>query len=414
MFRWCRIPSFGPALPATILTFKEFGLSPMVVDAISAMGILVPTSAQQFGIPKLLMRQNLILNSQTGKGKTLTFLAPIVDHLIRENTDGIFPIPNKPRCIVIVPTRELAGQTLTVLRNFFGHLIGSACLAPGHLSFVKERRVLNQGVDILVSTPNRLKLHLDKKIMNMNEIRFCVVDEADALADEKYSTQVETILGPLAKKNACIAIVSATRTVAVTQFIERMKLEWASSGVAEHEVPASASQSFIPVGRRKRTDCLSDILHNARGKILVFVNSKSTCDFVGRRIKEIIPLHGSLPRKIRRENFSNFKKAKNAILVSTNLASRGLDLGKIDHVIMYDLPDNVADYLHRAGRTARAGAAGKVTSLVSARDAPLMKALAQKVTTAPKKEKRTTSKLVDGRPGRTRGRPERTISANRK
>ena len=371
-------------------SFIQFDLLPAVQLAISNSGILVPSTAQLYGIPKFLSGENLLLISQTGKGKTLAYLIPIVDKLLRTNQEKLFPQPNKPRSIIVVPTRELAMQTVKVVRSVFGTSVTSLGVAPGLLSFVKEKRILaSSGVDLIVTTPSRLKLHLrNPEGLKLSAIQSFVFDEADTLCDSVYEEDIRSILNRiLQKNNGCqVAIVGATKTAAVNAFISSINGLNIVSVLTDdaHTLVPHLDQIFIPVGRRKRTSCLTEVLAETfvpGSKTLVFVNSVRTCNFVSRFLKEcgsydpksIASFHGEMPYKLRSLNYKTFTdpSSKCNLLVCTNLASRGIDLDSVNHVIMYDFPHTLADFIHRAGRTARAGRLGRVTALFTKRDVPL-------------------------------------------
>ena len=374
-------------------SFEGFNLIPEVVIAIKNSGILVPSSAQLEGIPKLLAGENLLLISQTGKGKTLAYLIPIVDKLLRTNSEGLYPQVNRPRAIVVVPTRELAVQTLSVIRKVFGSSVSSIGLAPDLLSFVKEKRLLaTTGADLVVTTPSRLQLHLKNPSgLSLSHTKFFVFDEADTLCDSVYESEVRGIVSKLVGRQCQIAIIGATKTAAVSNFIRSvpgLNISTVQTSDAHTLVP-HLDQVFVPVGRRKRTSCLVEVLgeQTAPGsKTLVFTNSVKTCNFVSRFLRETqtvaaTSLHGEMPPKLRSANFTKFADANSGcdVLVCTNLASRGLDMDNVNHVIMYDFPHTLADYIHRAGRTARAGRLGRVTALFTKSNLPLARKIQESI-----------------------------------
>jgi len=362
--------------------FGQFALLPEVRQAIERFGIQVPTPAQHYAIPKLLTGENVLLISQTGRGKTLAYLIPIMNKLIESNTDKLYPIPNRPRAVIVVPTRELVAQALTVFRKAFGSTITSIGLAPGLLSYVKEKRILNtSGADVVITTPSRIHLHLKSTPTNLSHCKFLVVDEADTLCDTVYEEQVATLMKSVIRNKCQIAVVGATKTAAVTSFVSSIQGLNVVPTITEdaHTLVKDLEQTFVPVGRRKRTSCLTEILTGTESrKTVIFTNSVRTCNFVSRFLYESSEMHatsfhGEIPPKIRAANYKKFlnPKSDTRIMVCTNLASRGIDLDTIEHVIMYDFPHTLADYIHRAGRTARAGRLGKVTALYTKRNLPL-------------------------------------------
>ena len=369
-------------------SFSQFRLSPEIQLAVAHSGMLVPTSAQLYGIPKLMAGDNLLLISQTGKGKTLAYLLPLVDKLIRTNAERLYPQAQKPRAIVVVPTRELAVQTLEVVRKVFGSSITSLGLAPGLLSFVKEKRILSStGADLLITTPSRLQLHMKNPSgLKLSNVQSLVLDEADTLCDSVYEAEVRSLMKSLLSRpnSQCqFAIVGATKTAAVNAFISSipgLNLSPVVTTDAHMTVP-HLDQVFIPVGRRKRTSCLTEVLaeqSTPNAKTLVFTNSVRTCNYVSKFLREnevanATSFHGEIPHKIRAANYKKFADPNSGVnlLVCTNLASRGIDLDSVNHVVMYDFPHTLADYIHRAGRTARAGRLGRVTALFTKGNLPL-------------------------------------------
>ena len=378
--------------------FDQFNLHPRVLQSIMLSGIHVPTACQVYGIPELLSGENLLLISQTGKGKTLAYLIPIINQLITSDIEKLHPQPNKPRAIVVLPTRELVEQAQSVTRKVFGSCVSSIGFAPGMLSFVKERRALNtRGVDIIFTTPSRIQLHLDKTALSLCNLKFLVVDEADTLCDNVYEQSVSSLVRQARKsssnKGPQIAIIGATKTAAVNNFVSSISRKFSPVITSDaHTLVPGLDQEFVTVGRRKRTACLSEILSSEKllsdAKILVFTNSVRTCNFVSRFLQETkidgieaVGFHGQVPPRIRSNNYKKFVSSDNPtnVLVCTNLASRGIDLDNVTQVIMYDFPHTLADYIHRAGRTARAGRLGKVTALVTKRNLPLVQQIQQAI-----------------------------------
>ena len=375
----------------TSKSFEGLGLQPEIQLSVMNAGLVVPTPCQMQTIPLLMKGENLLVISQTGKGKTLAYLLPLVDKLLRTNTERVFPKPNRPRAVVVVPTRELVVQTMGVVRKMFSSSVSSIGLAPHMLSFVKEKRILSTiGADLIVTTPSRLELHMKQGPANgglsLSAVESFVFDEADTLCDSVYESGVRSLISHLRSRgNACqFVIVGATRTAAVNAFVSSLPDLKLTPVVTEdaHKLVPHLEQVFIPVGRRKRTNCLMEVITADTAvssvKTLVFTNSVKTCNFVSKFLRETgsvsaTCLHGEMPPKVRSINYKKFSRADSGcdVLVCTNLASRGLDLDKVSHVIMYDFPHTLADYIHRAGRTGRAGRLGKVTALYTKKNVAL-------------------------------------------
>eukprot|EP00392_Amoebophrya_sp_AT5.2_P008967 g8995.t1 len=409
-------------------------------------------------------RASLLLVAGTGTGKTVAYLAPLLHNLLESKNPHLHPMVTKPRCLVIVPTRELAVQILKVVRAFPN--VTSAAAAPGQ-SWVQEARTLqNIGVDFLVGTPHRLLIHIEKKNLNLRSLESVVLDEADTLCDTFYEADICKLLTRMNKSDAPqVVLCSALKLRKMHSF-------------DSHKVAANVDQCFVPTRGRLRRNVLTEVLseaplHFAKEKTLVFTNTVKSCKSLQKHLKmqgiDCDALHGELgPRKRSRvirafsgeggavdgggggsfsltrgggiaaadhdtedpeEYLRNLPSASTPhhgdgqkskgktspfrtgtvetlrasitspryeklndpskprspnLLIATNLASRGLDISDINHVVMYDLPQTLADYIHRIGRTGRAGASGRVTTIMRRGDLPLVKQI-QDLTQDPSK-----------------------------
>ncbi|KAF4668446.1 hypothetical protein FOL47_003029 [Perkinsus chesapeaki] len=392
----------GPAQSTSfdrVNSFHRFGLDKELLIGLHSTGAVTPTRTQEVCIPAMMEGQSLLLVAQTGSGKTMAYVLPLLHRLLRSNPDNLYPLENKPRAIIMVPTRELAIQVIKVVRQLTTQgcrQITSTGLAAG-LSYVKEARALNQArADVVVCTPARLLLHLMKGNVKLGEVTHIVIDEADTLCDTFYEKEVADVLSKTFKARGAarsaplVAFVGATRTGAVSNFVRtsvpsHIVVNQVVAPDAHMTVPA-LEQVFVPMGGRKRSNALVDILEErqVRGqKTLIFTNTVSRCRGVARMLEtegyNVSLLHGEMAFKNRRKEFASFKGASKTgapakeIMVCTNLASRGLDFDDVGHVVMYDFPYTLADYIHRVGRTARAGRAGRVTTLFRKKDLPVVR-----------------------------------------
>lgn len=345
------------------------------------LGVAVPTRVQDLIIPKLLEGISVFMLAQTGTGKTLAYLLPIVHKLLESNGDGFYPMSTKPRAVIIQPTRELAEQTIHVLRHFN---IRSALLASGK-SFQKEAQALYHGADIVVGTPHRLVLHLGKENCFLGQVQHVVVDEADTLCDTFYERDTQKLLKGMrhdSNQKPQIIIVGATRTGAVSAFLRKHLNDTAILPVVTmdaHMPPPQVEQVFVPTRGKRRLAVLWDIMAELPAvgrKTLIFSNRVPTCKFVNHSLREhgmsSVAMHGNMDPKKRKQVWKAFSGSEADVMVTTNLASRGLDFSNVHHVIMYDFPLNLADYLHRVGRTARGGKAGRVTTITPRRYWPFV------------------------------------------
>ncbi|KAF8820963.1 DEAD/DEAH box helicase domain-containing protein [Cardiosporidium cionae] len=389
-------------------TFFKYPFYQGLLSCVVRIGIATPTEIQELAIPRILNGQSVMIVGQTGSGKTLAYLLPILQRLHDDDIDKLAPYPHKPRVVIVVPTRELAAQLLRVIRDF--PITSTACTAG--LSYVKETQILRNGVDIVIATPARLLLHLKKGNVTLSMLKHFVVEEADALCDTFFEQDLLLVLqklpnskvetpqniekndqivefnrrtDQLPKKFPQLTFVLATRTGAVSNFCKRyVQADVLLNIVAadSHMVVPTVFQSFVPLYGVNRLSKLQESLQELQGeksKILVFCNTMQSCRAVDWYLTErgyrVSSLHSEMPYRKRRESFEAFKSSESSILVATNLASRGLDIPDIKHVIMFDFPQNMAEYLHRAGRTGRGGDAGTVTSFYNKRNMPLIKSI---------------------------------------
>ncbi|CAK9035666.1 unnamed protein product [Durusdinium trenchii] len=363
-------------------SFRKFPLHRQVQLGLMKMGLSVPTRVQDMTLPMLLEGVSTFILAQTGTGKTLAYVLPIVHKLLTTNTEGFFPKSRRPRAIIVQPTRELALQTIKVVRNF---PVRSAVLAPS-CSFIKESQALHQGVDVVVATPFRLILHLAKAHLELNDVRHVVLDEADTLCDTFYQKEASKLLQGLQKDcrvKPQIVVVGATRTGAVSAFLRQHLNQTEVMPVVTtdaHVPPPNLEQVFVPTKGRRLLTVLWEVLGEVatvNRKTLIFTNRLPSCRMVFKSLQEhgvnAVALHGNVHPKKRKEAYEAFNSASGAeVMVCTNLASRGLDFSNVHHVVMYDFPLNMADYLHRVGRTARGGRAGRVTTITPRRYWPFV------------------------------------------
>eukprot|EP00397_Hematodinium_sp_SG-2012_P039978 GEMP01043741.1.p1 GENE.GEMP01043741.1~~GEMP01043741.1.p1 ORF type:complete len:548 (+),score=91.66 GEMP01043741.1:129-1772(+) len=377
--------------------------SPTVHMGIMKMGIQIPTQVQNMTIPKLLDRQSVLMVGQTGTGKTLAYVVPMIQHLLETDDKDVYPKAKKPRGLIIVPTRELAKQVLRTVRTF---PVQSIAAAPGQ-AYALETKALFHGIDVVVGTPARLLIHAQRYNIFFSEIQSLVIDEADTLCDTFYEKDVLQIISKIkAGQRPTVCVVSATRTQAVSAFLHKhlhSKTALIHTVVTDdsHRTPDKLQEEFIPVKGQRRSVVLHDILAatppEGDNRTLIFTNTVQSCksvyaDLLNKGMK-VQSLHGEMKPTRRNQVVRDFE-TKDNILVATNLASRGLDFKHLDHVILYDFPFNAADYIHRVGRTARAGSEGRVTTIVRRRNYPLVEQIKQLQTSKRPISVRDVSKAV--------------------
>ncbi|KAK1406799.1 hypothetical protein QVD17_38407 [Tagetes erecta] len=392
-----------------VLGFGELGLSEEVLEALREMGISVPTEIQSLGIGAVLDEKSVVLGSHTGSGKTLAYLLPLVQLLRQdEAVNGMVMKPRRPRAVVLCPTRELCEQVFRVAKSISHHARFRATMVSGGVQLRPQEEALNSPVDMVVGTPGRVLQHIEEGNLVYGDIKYLVLDEADTMFDRGFGPDLRKFLGPL--KNRAekadglgfqTVLVSATMTNAVQRLVDEefQGIEHLRTSTL-HKKVASARHDFIKLsGSENKLEALLQVLEPSLAKgnrVMVFCNtlnsSRAVDHFLSENQLATVNYHGEVPAAERIENLKKFKSDDGdcPTLVCTDLAARGLDLD-VDHVIMFDFPLNSIDYLHRTGRTARMGAKGKVTSLVTKKDL----ALATRVEEAMRKNESLESVTVN-------------------
>ncbi|KAK9748714.1 hypothetical protein RND81_02G075200 [Saponaria officinalis] len=389
--------------------FGDLGLSEQVLAALDEMGISVPTEIQCIGIPAVLEGHSVVLGSHTGSGKTLAYLLPVVQLMKRdEETSGILMKPRRPRAVVLSPTRELSEQVFRVAKSISHHARFRTTMVSGGGRLRPQEDSLNVPIDMVVGTPGRILQHIEDGNMVYGDIKYVVLDEADTMFDHGFGPDIRKFLAPLKNRSSKpddpgfqTVLVAATMTKAVQKLVDEE-----FQGITHlrtsslHKKVASARHDFIKIsGSENKLEVLLQVLEpslSKGNKVMVFCNtldsSRAVDHFLGENQIYTVNYHGEVPAEQRVENLKKFKNEDGdcPTLVCTDLAARGLDLD-VDHVIMFDFPKNSVDYLHRTGRTARMGAKGKVTSLVTKRDG----LLATRIEEAMKKNESLESLSVD-------------------
>ncbi|KAK9809038.1 hypothetical protein WJX72_008266 [[Myrmecia] bisecta] len=368
-------------------TFESLGLSASLLHAVAEHRLTSPTEIQAAAIPVILKGGDVLLASHTGSGKTLAYLLPLIKLLKeQEAQEGFVSRPKRPRAIVLGPTRELTDQILRVAKSLSHHVKFRSTCVNGGGTMGQQTDALANPLDIVIGTPQKVAQHAEKGHLYYGDVQLLVLDEADTMFDRGFGPEVKQVLQPLRSKSQpahCI-LVSATLSKAVRQLLDK---EFPGIQVVEtkslHKGVAGARHSFLPLPPEvNKLDLLAQVVEGEqrRGKrLMVFCNTLDSCrateHFLQERAVPTVCYHGDVPLNDRRLAIERFacseltSPSDQPVLVCTDLAARGLDMpGRVDHVINFDFPLNPIDYIHRTGRTARAGAAGRITSIVSKRD----------------------------------------------
>jgi superfamily II DNA/RNA helicase len=344
----------------TDVSFAELGIDQDLLDVLERDGITSPFPIQALSIPDAMVGRDVTGKAKTGSGKTLAFGLPIVQKISRAQ-------PGRPHALVLVPTRELANQVAEDLRPLIKARGLSLVAVYGGASMGKQIDAFKRGVEIVVATPGRLIDLMDRKVVKLNEIEIVAIDEADQMADMGFLPQVRRIMRTVDTDHQTM-LFSATLDGQVGSLI-RAYME----NPVEHEV-VSATETvetmehrFLKVHYMDKAKVAGAIARRA-DRTLVFVRTKHGCDKVAGELRDLgvgaQAIHGDLPQRKRERALSQFTDGSSPVLVATNVAARGLHVEGVDIVIHYDPPDDPKMYLHRSGRTARAGESGLVVTLV--------------------------------------------------
>ena len=361
-----------------ILTkFQGLGLAEPIVRALAEERYETPTPIQAQAIPPALAGRDLVGIAQTGTGKTAAFALPILNRL---SASPARPQPKAVRILVLAPTRELGGQIVDSFNAYGRHMRVATTLAIGGVPIGKQKRALQNGVDVLVATPGRLLDLYNNRAVRFDGVEVLVLDEADRMLDMGFIRDIRKIVALVPKERQTL-FFSATMPPEIARLAEQMLIDPVTVAVT----PAATTvelidQRAIRVDRAGKPGALAGILSDeAVDRALVFTRTKHGADRVVRSLVQSgIPaeaIHGNKTQGNRERTMGAFRSGRIRILVATDIAARGIDVDGISHVINYDLPNIPETYVHRIGRTARAGAAGFAISLISSDEMPFLRAI---------------------------------------
>jgi superfamily II DNA/RNA helicase len=359
------------------MPFADLGLSPEVLRAVADVGYVEPTPIQAQAIPYVLMGRDVLGSAQTGTGKTASFTLPMIDIL----THGRARV-RMPRSLILEPTRELATQ---VAENFdtYGkyHKLSQALLIGGE-SFEQQLKKLDRGVDVLIATPGRLLDLFERGKILLSDVKILVIDEADRMLDMGFIPDVERIVGLLPKMRQTL-FFSATMPPEIRRLADAFLANPKEISVAPPASPAaSVIQALAVVDHQDKRETLRHLLRteNVRNAV-IFCNRKRDVDILHRSLAkhgfDAAPLHGDMAQARRTETLDRFRNGELAILVASDVAARGLDIEGLSHVFNFDVPIHAEDYVHRIGRTGRAGREGHAFTLACEGDGRFVEAIEQ-------------------------------------
>ena len=353
------------------MRFTELDLSEPLQKAINALGYEETTPIQTQAIPPALQRCDIVGCAQTGTGKTLAFLLPALDRLLRD------PAKTKnPRVVVLEPTRELVIQVAGETRKLAARTSLRSVPVYGGAGMRKQTEKLHRGVDVVVATPGRLMDHMRRKNVNFKDLQVLVLDEADRMLDMGFLPDIKQIISQMPRQRQTM-LFSATIPPAISALARQFQRNPMSIEIDMARPPEAIQQALYPVPKHLKIQLLLAILEQMKvNSMLVFTRTKQQADIVTRQLRQTMTavacIHGDFSQRDRISALEGFRSGKHRILVATNIAARGLDVEGISHVINYDVPEHPEDYVHRIGRTARAEADGDAITLVTPDDEGLI------------------------------------------
>jgi superfamily II DNA/RNA helicase len=362
------------------LNFSDLGLAPALQTALADMGLANPTPVQREAIPHVLQGRDVLAQAQTGSGKTLTYVLPLLQQLMataasRDAAADSAHAKTKriTQVLVLVPTRELATQVSDVLRDLARPLAQSIKVGTvfGGVSINPQMMSLRSGADVVVATPGRLLDLVDHNALNLGHVQHLVLDEADRLLDLGFAEELQRVLALLPAQRQNL-LFSATFEPALQTLAEALLHDPARITI-EHtqEHTPDIAQRAIQVDEKSRTALLRHLIKtHAWKRVLVFVATRYACEHVANKLYKAgvfaTAFHGEMSQGARQDVLAEFKEERWEVVVTTDLAARGIDIAQLPVVVNYDLPRSATDYTHRIGRTGRAGAHGEAVSFVTA------------------------------------------------
>jgi ATP-dependent RNA helicase RhlE len=354
------------------MPFAALGLMPELTRALAERGYTEPTPIQTRVIPEILAGRDILAGAQTGTGKTAGFTLPILQHL------HATPATKQPRALILVPTRELAAQVAESVKNYGKHLKLRTLVVFGGVSINPQIDALRRGADILVATPGRLLDLAQQRSVDLSHIGIFVLDEADRMLDMGFIADIKRVIKLLPARRQNL-MFSATYSEDIRRLAQTLLRDPAEIEVARRNAAVeSVEQRVYKVAKDQKRALLSHLItEGSWNQVLVFTRTKHGANRLTKQLQqdgiEAAAIHGNKSQSARTQALGAFKQSKLRALVATEVASRGLDIKELPHVVNYELPNVPEDYVHRIGRTGRAGASGHAVSLVAPDEVGLLK-----------------------------------------
>jgi ATP-dependent RNA helicase RhlE len=360
------------------MSFDSLGLSEPLVRAVNELGYTSPTPIQQQAIPAVLGGGDLLAGAQTGTGKTAGFTLPILERLAASQAARAGADKRAVRALILTPTRELAAQVEESVRAYGKYLKLKSTVLFGGVGINPQIDALKRGVDIVVATPGRLLDHMQQKTIDVSQLDILVLDEADRMLDMGFIHDIKRVLARLPAKRQNL-LFSATFSDEIKALADGLLDAPALIEVARRNTTAElVSQKIHPVDRDRKRELLTHLIRQHNWfQVLVFSRTKHGANRLAEQLTKdgisALAIHGNKSQSARTRALSEFKDGTLQVLVATDIAARGIDIDQLPHVVNYDLPNVPEDYVHRIGRTGRAGSSGEAVSLVCVDELQLLK-----------------------------------------
>ncbi|MEK6765428.1 MAG: DEAD/DEAH box helicase [Planctomycetota bacterium] len=358
------------------MSFENLGLRPEILTGVKFQGYIEPTPIQRQAIPVIIQGRDILAGAQTGTGKTAAFTLPLL-HLL--STQG-HPVGHRPRALVLVPTRELAAQVGESVETYGKGLHIRSTVIVGGVGINPQIKSLRQGVDIVIGTPGRLLDLAGQKVLDLSRIEVLVLDEADRMLDMGFIHDIRKIIRMVPKKRQTL-FFSATYSKEIKALADTILYNPKLVEVSrQNTAPETVDQCVFHVPKSHKCKLLSHlIIEGDWNQVLVFTKTKHGANRLALQLKKngimAAAIHGNKSQSARTLVLADFKACKVRVLVATDIASRGLDIDRLPHVVNYDMPNIAENYVHRIGRTGRAGSTGEAISLVTDDEAELLRAI---------------------------------------
>tara|TARA_R110001632_G_scaffold102272_4_gene210394 strand:+ start:30532 stop:31827 length:1296 start_codon:yes stop_codon:yes gene_type:complete len=347
------------------MSFKDLGLSDALVKAVEEKGYTTPSPIQEKAIPHILAGKDVLASAQTGTGKTAGFTLPVLQYLSETKHPKFRPL----RALVLTPTRELAAQVYDNVREYSSYLNIHSAVVFGGVKAASQIATLRRGVDILVATPGRLLDLHDQKAVSFKRIDVLILDEADRMLDMGFVRDINKIISfmPAKRQNLMFSATFSKDIKQLAQGILRNPVMVEAE--PENSTAEMVTQKAYQVDKNKKTEVVTNLIKNGNwNQVLIFMRTKHAANKLTKKLLQsgisAAAIHGNKSQGARTKALSNFKTNDIRVLVATDIAARGLDIPLLPHVINFELPNIPEDYVHRIGRTGRAGASGEAISLV--------------------------------------------------